>query len=53
MTEQKYWNRQFFGHKVLSDGAEAFVDDDELLLDLGGPPTLVVSAVQLQTELQN
>ena len=29
------------------------VDDVELLLDPGGPPTLVVYDVQLQTELQN
>ena len=33
--------------EIASAVVEAVVDDGELLLDLGGPPTLVVYVVQL------
>ena len=38
--------------EIASAVVEAVVDDGDLLLDLGGPPTLVVYVVQLQAELQ-
>ena len=39
--------------KISSVVDEDVGDDVELLMDPGGPPTLVVYDVQLQTELQN
>ena len=39
--------------KIAADVDEAVGDDDVLLLDPGGPPTLVLYAVQLHNKLQN